>query len=57
MANTTNYNIFYPDDYTAVADVPANMQLLAESVDTAMVGAIGNLDTILQALDTGNGVS
>lgn len=36
MANTTNYNLPYPTDYTAVADVPAAIQSLAEAADTAL---------------------
>ena len=33
---TTNKGIYYPTDYTKVADVPADMKALAESVDTAI---------------------
>lgn len=33
---TTNKGIYYPADYTKVADVPADMKALAESVDTAI---------------------
>lgn len=33
---TTNKGIYYPSDYTKVADVPADMKALAESVDTAI---------------------
>lgn len=33
---TTQKGIYYPDDYTAVADVPEDMKDLAESVDTAL---------------------
>lgn len=33
---TTQKGIYYPDDYTAIADVPEDMKDLAESVDTAL---------------------
>lgn len=46
---TTQKGIYYPDDYTAVADVPEDMKKQAESVDTA----IGNVeDTIEQDIQT-----
>ena len=38
---TTNKGIYYPSDYSNVADVPEDMKKLAESVDTQ----ISNLDT------------
>ena len=31
MANTTHYNLPYPDDYTAIADVPLAVKNLAEA--------------------------
>lgn len=33
---TTNKGIYYPDDYSQVADVPADLKKLAESVDEAI---------------------
>lgn len=38
---TTNKGIYYPNDYSNVADVPEDMKKLAESVDTI----VSNLDT------------
>lgn len=38
---TTNKGIYYPNNYSNVADVPEDMKKLAESVDTV----VGNLDT------------
>lgn len=35
MATTQN-GIYYPDDYTEVADIPADMEDMAESIDTAL---------------------
>lgn len=36
MAQTTNYNLPYPSDYTEQADVPEAIKDLAEAVDTAL---------------------
>lgn len=36
MGQTTKYHIYYPDDYSEVADVPKEMKLQAESTDTAL---------------------
>ena len=33
---TTSKGIYYPNDYTKVADVPADMKALAKSVDTVI---------------------
>lgn len=59
MATTTN-GIVYPDDYTAVADIPADLQTMAESIETAIETAIanslGDIETILTELDVGGGV-
>ena len=33
---TTNKGIYYPNDYSQVADVPADLKKLAESVDKAI---------------------
>ena len=54
--HTTNYNLPYPNDYTNMADVPMVVQALAEQVDTEMLSVMGNLETILETLDTGSGV-
>ena len=54
--HTTNYNLPYPNDYTDMADVPLVVQALAEQVDTEMLSVMGNLETILETLDTGSGV-
>lgn len=35
MARTTN-GIYYPDDYTEVADIPEDMKKMAESTDEAL---------------------
>lgn len=43
MASTKN-GIIYPDNYDKVADVPADMKTLAESVD-------GNIERINKNLD------
>ena len=40
---TTQKGIYYPNDYTKVADVPADMKALAESVDTAIENATKDL--------------
>ena len=40
MAQTTNRNIYYPDDYTEAADIPADMKEMAESVDAAIEEAV-----------------
>ena len=56
MANTTHYNLPYPDDYTAIADVPLAVKNLAEATDTTIYTIIGNLDTILQTLNNDGGV-
>lgn len=57
MAQTTNYNIYYPDTdqagYQQIADVPENDRLQAESIDAALalidlrniVGDLENLET------------
>lgn len=36
MADTPNYNLPYPDDYTQLADVPAAVKALAEATDDAL---------------------
>ena len=36
MGQTTNYNLPYPSDYTAIADVPEAIKDLAEATDTAL---------------------
>jgi hypothetical protein len=56
MADTTHYNLPYPDDYTALADVPLAVKNLAEATDTTIYTILGNLDTILQTLNNGGGV-
>lgn len=53
---TTNYELPYPNDYTDMADVPEVVKQLAEKIDTEMFGVVGDIDSILQELDTGNGV-
>lgn len=40
MGTTTNYNLPYPSDYTAVADVPDAIKDLAEATDTALTGKV-----------------
>ena len=40
MAQTTNYNLPYPSDYTEVADVPEAIKDLAEATDTALTGKV-----------------
>ena len=56
MANTTHYNLPYPSDYTAIADVPEAVKNLAEATDTTIYTILGDLESILQTLDTGSGV-
>ena len=36
MADTPNYNLPYPDDYTQLADVPAAVKALAEATEDAL---------------------
>ena len=50
---TTNKGIYYPNDYSNVADVPEDMKKLAESVDTQ----ISNLDTNKVDKVNGKGLS
>lgn len=50
---TTNKGIYYPSDYSNVADVPEDMKKLAESVDTQ----ISNLDTNKVDKVNGKGLS
>ena len=45
---TTQKGIYYPDDYTAVADVPEDMKDLAESVDTALGDLEDNIEQNIQ---------
>jgi len=56
MANTTHYNLPYPDDYTAIADVPEAVKQLAQGTDTTLYTIVGDLETILNTLDVGSGV-
>lgn len=51
MANTTHYNLPYPSDYTAIADVPEAVKQLAEGTDTTIYTIMGNLETILHTLN------
>ena len=44
MADTPNYNLPYPDDYTQLADVPAAVKDLAEATDTALEGKADTSD-------------
>lgn len=44
MAVTPKYNIYYPTDYTAVADIPSNMQEMAESIENGIDEAVGDID-------------
>ena len=44
MAQTTNYNLPYPSDYTEQADVPEAIKDLAEAVDTALGGKADSSD-------------
>lgn len=44
MANTTNYNLPYPDDYTAIADVPLAVKNLAEATDTVLEDKVDTSD-------------
>lgn len=44
MADTPNYNLPYPDDYTQLADVPAAVKALAEATDTALEGKADTSD-------------
>ena len=42
MAVTTNWNIYYPTDYTADADIPKDMKDMADSIEAAMDTLIGS---------------
>lgn len=50
MATTTN-GIYYPNDYSAVADVPEDMKKMAESIDPKIV-SINNSITNIQNKNT-----
>lgn len=52
MANTPKYHIYYPTDYTEVADIPANMQLMAESIDDGIDEAVGDIDLMIGDIAT-----
>ena len=52
MAYTTNNHIYYPDDYSLPADVPADMQRMAESIE-ANLDEINELIEKLKNSDTG----
>lgn len=45
---TTQKGIYYPDDYTAIADIPEDMKDLAESVDTALGDLEDNIEQNIQ---------
>lgn len=51
MANTTHYNLPYPDDYTAIADVPLAVKNLAEATDTTIYTLIGDIATLLDTIN------
>lgn len=53
---TPIYNLPYPTDYTGIADVPEWLKDLAEATEEALQNTVGDLETILETLDTGNGV-
>lgn len=42
MAVTTNWNIYYPTDYTADADIPKDMKDMADSIEAAMDNILGS---------------
>lgn len=52
MAYTPNNHIYYPDDYSLPADVPADMQRMAESIE-ANLDDINELIEKLKHSDTG----
>ena len=52
MAYTPNNHIYYPDDYSLPADVPADMQRMAESIE-ADLDTINELIEKLKHSDTG----
>lgn len=45
---TTQKGIYYPNDYSAIADIPEEMQTMAESIDTAIdnTGVTGKEDKL-----------
>lgn len=53
---TTEKGIYYPNDYSEAADIPADMQTMAESVDTAIGNAEdsigGQISTLEQTVQT-----
>lgn len=49
---TTHYELPYPDDYTDMADVPEVVKELAEKIDTEMYNIVGDIDSVLQELDS-----
>lgn len=56
MAQTAHYNLRYPSDYTALADVPEAVKDLADDTDTTLYTIVGDIETALQTLNTGGGV-
>ena len=59
MAVTTNWNIYYPTDYTENADIPKDMKDMADSIEAALdniQSTIGDIETILYNINRGVGV-
>ena len=63
MATTTK-GVYYPDDYTKIADIPGDMKTLAESVDeaieenqyddTKIKDDISNINTKIEVIENKN---
>lgn len=51
---TTEKGIYYPTDYSDVADIPADMQEMAESIDNALTSSDGEIEGIKEEQQTQN---
>ena len=47
---TTEKGIYYPDNYSEAADIPADMHTMAESVDTAIGNSESTIDGQISVL-------
>ena len=49
---TTQRGIIYPDDYSAVADIPEDLETMAESIDTAIGDSESTIQEDITAIQT-----
>ena len=40
MGQTSTYNIYYPSNYNAKADIPSEMEQMANSIESALASII-----------------